>query len=99
MPDNDMAEMMKTLIEQNKAMLEMMKNESEKDETPDPSNLAKRPAEIQQRSSKIKVTKFKMVPISRLPYLAAITGSRPYEGLVVGLIMVVGLTVRCCDIA
>ena len=41
MPDNNMAEMMKTLIEQNKAMREMMENQS--DETTGPSNLAKRP--------------------------------------------------------
>ena len=30
MPDNDMAEMMKELIEQNKAKMEMMKDQSEK---------------------------------------------------------------------
>ena len=76
MPDNDMTEMMKALIEQNKAMME---NQSEKNGTPGPSNLAKRPAETKQQSSKIKVTKFKMVPISRLPVLATLSGSRPNE--------------------
>ena len=43
--------------------------------------MTKRPAEIQQQSSKIKVTKFKMVPISRLLVSAAITGSKPNEGI------------------
>ena len=37
-----------TLIEQNKAMIEMMRTQSDKCEIPDPSNLAKEPAEIQQ---------------------------------------------------
>ena len=58
----------------------MMENQSEKNGTPGPSNLAKRPAETKQQSSKIKVTKFKMVPISRLPVLAGLSGSRPNEG-------------------
>ena len=52
-----MSKMLKILIEQNKAMIVMMKTQSDKNETPGPSNLAKRPAEIQQRCSKIKVTK------------------------------------------
>ena len=38
-----MAEMMKTLIEQNKAMREMMENQSDENQTTGPSNLAKRP--------------------------------------------------------
>ena len=56
MPDKDMA-VMKTLTEQNKAMIEMMKTQSYKTEIISPSNFAKRPAEIQQQSSTIKVTK------------------------------------------
>ena len=57
----------------------MMKTESDKKETPGPSNLAKRPAEIQQQSSKITYTKFKMIPISKFPVLVALSGSRPNE--------------------
>ena len=30
--------------------MEMVKNQSDKNETPDPSNLAKRPTELQQQS-------------------------------------------------
>ena len=40
-----MAVMVKTLIEQNIAMIEMMKTQSDKSENPLLSNLAKRPAE------------------------------------------------------
>ena len=72
-----MAEIVKTLIEQNKAMMETMETRSDKNETSGPSNLTKRPAEIQQQISKIKVTKFKMVPISKLPILATLSCSRP----------------------
>ena len=36
MADNDMAEMMKALIEQNTAMIEMMKNQSETNESSGP---------------------------------------------------------------
>ena len=61
MPDKDMAVMVKTLIEQNKTMIEIMKTQSDKNETPCPSNFAKPPAEMQQQSSKIKVTKFNVV--------------------------------------
>ena len=61
MPDNGMAEMIKSLIEQNKAMIDMMKYQSLKNSTPGTFNLVKRPAEIQQQSSKIKVARFKMV--------------------------------------
>ena len=43
--------MVKTLIEQNKAMMEMIKFQYGINETLDPSNLAKRPAEIQQQVS------------------------------------------------
>ena len=43
--------------------------------------MTKRPDEIQQQSSKIKVDKFKMVPISRLPVLAVLSGSIPNEGI------------------
>ena len=42
--------------------------------------MAKRPAEIQQQSSKIKVKKFKMVPISRLPVVVAPSASRSKAG-------------------
>ena len=42
--------------------------------------MAKIPVEIQQQIPKIKVTTFKVVPISRLPVLAALNGSRPNEG-------------------
>ena len=38
----DMAEMLKTLIEQNKAGIEMMKTQSHKNKIPGLSNLAKR---------------------------------------------------------
>ena len=51
MPDKDMADMVKTLIEQNKAMMKIIKSQYDMNETPGPSNLAKRPAEIQQQSS------------------------------------------------
>ena len=44
--------MLKTSIEQKKAMNEMMKTQSDKNETPGPSKLAKKPAELQQQSSK-----------------------------------------------
>ena len=47
-------------------MIEMMKTESDRYENPGPSNLAIRPAAIQQQRSKIKVTKLKMVPTSSL---------------------------------
>ena len=40
----------------------------------------KRPAEIQQQCSKIKVNKLTMVPISWLPVFAALSGNRPNEG-------------------
>ena len=50
MPDKDMAVMVKTLTEQNKAM---MKTQSDKNEIPGPSNFAKKPTEIQQQSLKI----------------------------------------------
>ena len=40
-----MSEMLKTLIEQNKTMIEMMKPQSDKNETPWRSNVAKRPAD------------------------------------------------------
>ena len=46
MPDKDMADMMKTLIEQNKAKIEMIKFQYDINETPGPPNLDKRPAEI-----------------------------------------------------
>ena len=75
-----MAVMVKTLIEQNKPMTEMMQTQFDKCEIPGPSNRAKRPAELQQQSLKIKVTKLKMVPISRLPLLAAPIGSRSNAG-------------------
>ena len=42
--------MAKILIEQNKAMIEMMKTQSDKNDILGPSNLAKRPTEIQQQS-------------------------------------------------
>ena len=58
MADKDMAAMVKLLIEQNKAVMEMIKFQYDINETPGLSNLAKRPSEIQQRSSQIKVTKF-----------------------------------------
>ena len=53
-----MAVMVKILTEANKKKIEMIKTQSDKSEIPGPSNLAKRPAEIQQQMSKIKVTKF-----------------------------------------
>ena len=46
-----MAVIRKTLTEQNKAMIEMMKTQYNKNEIPRPSNFGKRPAEIQQQSS------------------------------------------------
>ena len=42
MPDTDMAHMMKSLIEQNKAVMETIKFQYDINETPGPSNLAKR---------------------------------------------------------
>ena len=60
---------------------EMMKTQSDKSEILGPSNLARRQAAIQEKSSKIiKVTKFKMIPISRLPVLATPSGRRPNTG-------------------
>ena len=47
MSDENMADMMKTLIEQNEAMIETMKNQSDKNEISGPSNLAKTPVEKQ----------------------------------------------------
>ena len=58
MPDKIMADMVKTLIEENKAMMEMIQFQYDINETPSPSNLAKRPAEVQQQISQIKVSKF-----------------------------------------
>ena len=43
----DMSEMLKTLMEQNKVMFEIMKTQSDKNVTSGPSNLAKRPADMQ----------------------------------------------------
>ena len=40
--------------------MKIMKNQCDKNETPGPSNLAKRPAEIQQQSSKIKASSSKL---------------------------------------
>ena len=50
-----MADILKTSIEQNKAMIKMMKTQSDKNEILGPSNLVKRPAEIQQQSLQIKL--------------------------------------------
>ena len=61
--DPSLVIMVKTLTEQNKVMIEMMKTQSDKSDIPCRSNLVKRKAEIQQQSSKMKVIKFKMVPI------------------------------------
>ena len=58
MTGKDMAAMVKTLTEQNKAMIEMMKTQSDKNEIPGPFNFTKRKGGIQQQSPKIKVTKF-----------------------------------------
>ena len=44
MPDEDIAAMVKSLIEQNKAVMEMIKFQYDINETPGPSNLAKRPS-------------------------------------------------------
>ena len=83
MPDNNMAEMMKILIEQNKAMREMMENQSDENQTTGPSNLAKRPLLLKYSNivKKIKVSRFKMIHILRLPVLAAPGGSRPNEDI------------------
>ena len=58
MPHKDMAAMVKSLIEQNGAVMEMIKFQYDTNETLGPSNLVKRPSEIQQQSSQIKVSKF-----------------------------------------
>ena len=55
-----MVVMVKTLMEQNKAMVEMMKTQSDKNKIPDPSNFAKRPAEIQKSSKIINGSHFKV---------------------------------------
>ena len=44
MPDKDTADMVKSLFEQNKAVMEMIKFQYDINETPVPSNLAKRPS-------------------------------------------------------
>ena len=51
MPDKDNAVLVKTVIKQNKAMLEMMKTQSDKSEFPGPSILAGRQLEY---SNKVK---------------------------------------------
>ena len=43
--------MVKTLIEQNRVMIEKMKTQCDKSEITGPSYLVKRPAEIQQQRS------------------------------------------------
>ena len=58
MPDIDIDDMVKTLIVQDKPMMEMNKFHYDMNETPGPFNLAKRSAELQQQSSQINVTKF-----------------------------------------
>ena len=57
MPDKDMADMVKSIIDQNKAVMELIEFQYDINENPGPSNLAKIPSEIQQQSSQIKVTK------------------------------------------
>ena len=49
MPDKDMTVMVKTLIDQNKAMVETMKTQSNKREIPGPSN-------FEGSGKKIKIT-------------------------------------------
>ena len=44
MPDKDMVTMVKSLIEQDKAVMETIKFQYDINETPGPSNLAKRPS-------------------------------------------------------
>ena len=58
MHDQDMADIGKSLMEQNKAVMEMIKFQYDINETPGPSNLAKKPCEIHQQRSKIKFIKF-----------------------------------------
>ena len=58
MPDEDMVDMIKSLNEQNKAVMEIIKFQYDINETPGLYNLVKRPSEIQQQSSQKKVTKF-----------------------------------------
>ena len=53
-----MAVMVKTLTDQNKAMLEMMKTWSYKNETPGPPNFAKNASWNTQTKLKSKVAKF-----------------------------------------
>ena len=55
MPDKDMVQ---SLIEQNKAVMEIIKFQYNINETSVPSNLDKRPSEIQLQIVQIKVTKF-----------------------------------------
>ena len=50
-----MAVMLKTLTEQSKAMIEMMKIQSDKNKISGSFNFANRPADIQQQSSKYKL--------------------------------------------
>ena len=88
MPDMDMGVMVKTWVELNKALLiELNKFQSDTSEIPGHFNLAERPAEIQQQSSKIKVTKFngfyfKKPLLEKLgaSVLAAHRGGRPNAG-------------------
>ena len=86
MPDKDMADMVKSLIEQYKVAMEMIKFLYDINETPGPSNLAKRPSEIQQQSSQIKVTKFNG-SYFKVAILAALRGSCPKEALVLKAMM------------
>ena len=57
-----------------------LSSQSDKSKIAGPANQAERRAEIQLQNCKIKVTKFKMVPILRLPVLAAPSGSRHNAG-------------------
>ena len=53
-----MHDMVKSLIDQNKTVMEIIKFQYDINEIPGPFNFAKRPSEIQQQKSPIKVTKF-----------------------------------------
>ena len=50
--------MVKSLIEQNKAVMQMIKFQYDINETPSPSNLAKRLPKYPTAKAQIKVTKF-----------------------------------------
>jgi len=81
-----MAAVVKSLIEQNKAVMEIIKFQYDLNETPGPSNLAKRPSKNPAISSQTKLPSL-MVLISRSAVLASLMECWQKEALVPKAIM------------